>query len=824
MTTDVYLSSSFSSQVPKIWSQSISTEESAKMESTGKPSPSYPNITKRLKAARHDVEGGMHNRHRLTSPRSSYVFSFKTLLRRNAAYLFLAVVTISFLRAGFIASAPPPSDNINTTGNTWRAMIPGLSAKEDVHPISRLMAEAETRYRNKLAAQSATLPAAVAEYRRRYGRAPPKGFDAWYNYARNVNFVMVDEFDGLNEDLVEAYWGMEGREMRRRVREVGRVQGVDVVRVEGGEMRVVDKRELQEDDEDDDEWLDSEASARARGFMAMLHRVVDRLPDMDFAINAKAEGRVVVAWEALHSNSSVAGNSSSTQPLPRHPDWRGAGSVWEAWRRTCAPASPARRLFSSVRAGWGVGGARDYLAGSSSAPASGGGDAPQAEDEAEDDADTAHAKRALSPADPVSRSSSTRRTQNEEFAFVGTGNVRRAEEDFCKEPARRYMQGHFFSDWRTLPALYPVLSPARAAGFGDVRIPSHYYYGSTKRYTYGWDPINIELHAVDKMEVPWERKKDVVFWRGASTGGGSNPSGFGAGYQRHRFLRMSSVGLTSSSSPPDKRTTPVTFPIPPPPSASSSSTADAAIGHATAQGTDNANQNGDGSGASKSNGAYMQVDVPLAELNRDVMDAAFVKAVVPVDRRVHRFGDSVELGVAWGYKYLLDLDGMGYSGRFMAFLASDSVPVKSTVYDEYFSDWIEPWVHYIPLSTTYAEIYNIIAFFSGPSPATLRAANLSVPSAPSPTSVSSTSTAHDGEKRSPGEKREQHVMAAIVPESLKSPAQIEGDRRLRRISRAGKQWKQTIGRTMDMEVYVYRLALEYARLWADDREAMSYEG
>jgi hypothetical protein len=46
----------------------------------------------------------------------------------------------------------------------------------------------------------------------------------------------------------------------------------------------------------------------------------------------------------------------------------------------------------------------------------------------------------------------------------------------------------------------------------------------------------------------------------------------------------------------------------------------------------------------------MQVDVPLAVLNWDVMDAAFVKAIVPIDRTAHRFGDSVELGVAWGYK------------------------------------------------------------------------------------------------------------------------------------------------------------------------------
>jgi hypothetical protein len=31
-------------------------------------------------------------------------------------------------------------------------------------------------------------------------------------------------------------------------------------------------------------------------------------------------------------------------------------------------------------------------------------------------------------------------------------------------------------------------------------------------------------------------------------------------------------------------------------------------------------------------------------------------------------------------------------------------------------------------------------------------------------------------------------------------------------------------RVLFLAVYVYRLALEYARLWADDLEAMSYEG
>lgn len=55
------------------------------------------------------------------------------------------------------------------------------------------------------------------------------------------------------------------------------------------------------------------------------------------------------------------------------------------------------------------------------------------------------------------------------------------EGDFCERPYGRYLQGHFFSDWRTLGALYPIFSPAKANGYNDIVIPSHYYYGETKR-------------------------------------------------------------------------------------------------------------------------------------------------------------------------------------------------------------------------------------------------------------------------------------------------------------------------------------------------------
>jgi hypothetical protein len=73
-------------------------------------------------------------------------------------------------------------------------------------------------------------------------------------------------------------------------------------------------------------------------------------------------------------------------------------------------------------------------------------------------------------------------------------------------------------------------------------------------------------------------------------------------------------------------------------------------------------------------------------------------------------------------------------------------------------------LHYIPLSNSYQEIYNIHAFFSGATEVTLRVANSTTLELPS-------------EERRP----------------------INGDRRLRRIARAGKRWRRTIGRKEDME-------------------------
>lgn len=77
-------------------------------------------------------------------------------------------------------------------------------------------------------------------------------------------------------------------------------------------------------------------------------------------------------------------------------------------------------------------------------------------------------------------------------------------------------------------------------------------------------------------------------------------------------------------------------------------------------------------------------------------------------------------------------------------------------------------LHYIPLSSHYSEIYNIHAYFSGASPSMLEAVN----------------------KANQTTNQEVKVV---------TDAWHDGDAQLRKIARAGRKWKMTIGRKVDME-------------------------
>ncbi|GAA5838300.1 hypothetical protein JCM11251_003457 [Rhodosporidiobolus azoricus] len=116
------------------------------------------------------------------------------------------------------------------------------------------------------------------------------------------------------------------------------------------------------------------------------------------------------------------------------------------------------------------------------------------------------------------------------------------------------------------------------------------------------------------------------------------------------------------------------------------------------------------------------------------------------------------------YKYVLDVDGNGWSGRFHRLMASNSLVLKSTIFPEWYAERIQPWVHYIPIKTDYSDLLPVMAFFKG--------------------------SPYDG---SGGH-----------------------DELAEKIATAGKLWTESHWRWQDMQAYMFRLLLEYARIMNKD--------
>lgn len=126
-------------------------------------------------------------------------------------------------------------------------------------------------------------------------------------------------------------------------------------------------------------------------------------------------------------------------------------------------------------------------------------------------------------------------------------------------------------------------------------------------------------------------------------------------------------------------------------------------------------------------------------------------------------------------------------------------------------------VHFIPLSASYNEIYNIVAYFSGPTPSTLLAASFDDLSASHFASSSSNTTSpsdstpssgdHAGGKPKNISKLSDYALEALQNQEVlkltkhgrEALRSVDAERRLRRIARAGKEWKRTMGRKVDME-------------------------
>lgn len=99
----------------------------------------------------------------------------------------------------------------------------------------------------------------------------------------------------------------------------------------------------------------------------------------------------------------------------------------------------------------------------------------------------------------------------------------------------------------------------------------------------------------------------------------------------------------------------------------------------------------------------------------------------------------------------------------------------------------------------YSEIYNVYSYFLG-SPATEAAPQSLVDSSGKPINPK-------GKQKTIYEPHP-HISAPNNEGAHETELQAIGER--------GQDWQMQFGKTRDMEVYVYRLALEWGRLWQKD--------
>lgn len=267
-----------------------------------------------------------------------------------------------------------------------------------------------------------------------------------------------------------------------------------------------------------------------------------------------------------------------------------------------------------------------------------------------------------------------------------------SQHNVCNNPSLHSIHSAFFTNTRAIPYLYPLFSPSKPNGFADLLIPSHHYWAPSSEYAYDWELKQGRAHI--SADIKWDDKDDLIYWRGKVTKGAETPWGHETHFQKQRLV---SFANEDSHWALDRSKLFETGQIP--------ITVDGEQ-HKTLISLDAATS------------AITSHTVPLGPLNDGALDVALACNIKlgeceRVMREGYRIDQPKALSHAWRHKYLLDVDEVGLSPKFMALMESKSAVIKSTIQREFWNDWVVPWYHFIPLSSSYLELHNIQAFFTG---------------------------------------------------------------------------------------------------------------
>ncbi|KAK0258956.1 hypothetical protein LTS09_006244 [Friedmanniomyces endolithicus] len=314
--------------------------------------------------------------------------------------------------------------------------------------------------------------------------------------------------------------------------------------------------------------------------------------------------------------------------------------------------------------------------------------------------------------------------------------------NICHQPDLADLHGIYLSPaaFKGAHALYPIFSQSKIHGFNDILYPSAWNYINKAKY----DP------SPSHPDLLWAEKNTPLFWRGATSEGVSPGAGQWRGMTRQRFVHLAN-NINSSTAPQPILTPTLHHP------ASSSET------HTTLSYT------------------LWPLSALISALSPDVhiVDSIARCGGKDCDDQAAEFAPSVppsDFQDHWRYKYLLDLDGAGFSGRFLPFLHSHSLPFKAGVFREWWDDRVTPWQHFVPLDVRGQGFWGTLAYFAG--------------------------------------------LRGVVGgrEVVLEAHEGEGER----IAERGRYWAGQVLRREDMEIYFFRLLLEWGRLTDDGRDEIGF--
>ncbi|KAL4810716.1 hypothetical protein BDV18DRAFT_149902 [Aspergillus unguis] len=218
-----------------------------------------------------------------------------------------------------------------------------------------------------------------------------------------------------------------------------------------------------------------------------------------------------------------------------------------------------------------------------------------------------------------------------------------ASSDVCSSPSLRNTYGFFDRPnvFAVVQDLFPVFSQSKVSTFQDILYPSPWYWAKKVPY-------------IKEKDYAWDEKADKLYWRGSTTGGFSK----GGGWRRHH--RQSMVSNTNALR-------------------SAIVLAEANDGNWEPKEVDRSSYSG-------------LFDVHFTSVGQcDRNDCA-------AQMEYFKIAETVEQQDAWAYKYLIDIDGNAFSGRYHAFLESNSLVCKVGLFREWHDERLKPWLHYVPLS------------------------------------------------------------------------------------------------------------------------------